>query len=328
LENYINAKFSQLPELLGGNHSTTACLEVKEAHSLEDEEGNVSFYCPQGSKITPRTLPKFLFRYTHFVLSPVPLEDAKKSAYLRSALLTYARSLNDQSKFVKGATLTDNLNKARQGLEGFLRTQRDPKSNLYFKPKQSVWPQCHADLCNAVYSKPGIQTAVASVIAEEFISQKSAFKIAVNCPDDIFELMVQISQINHSPTPSKKNATPAKKNLSKSKAQDKPTNAVASARYFREFTLNYCTHADLKAALEEVRSALLTHGTKGGVFGKLTAKFQERTSFVRMLNAIAEDLSNNENPCRAFVSKFGPRNKEGFYEEDSFVKVICTLTFV
>lgn len=323
LEKYINAKFSQLPELLGGNHSTAACIEVKDAHTVEDADGATTFCCPAGSKITPHTLPKFLHRYTHYILSPLPLEETKKSPYLRSALLTYARSLNDQAKFVKAANLTDNLQKARQGLEGFLRTATDSKGNLYFKAKENCWPHSHADLQRAVYSKQGIQTAVANMIAEEFSSQKSAFKIAVNCPEEIFNLMLEISQIQQNTVKTNK---VSKKPGGKTKGKE-PAAAISSARYFREFTLNFCTLANLKLALEQVRSALLTHRGKAGVFGKFAQSFQMQTSYNRMLNAIVEDLSNKENPCTTFVAKIGQPNKEGFYEEESFTKVCkCIIT--
>ena len=257
--------------------------------------------------MTPTTLKKFLHRYTSYILSPLPLEETKKSPYLCSALLTYAKSLNDQAKLMKGACLSDNLLKARQGLAGFLKTAKDRDGRRYFTSKGQIWPLSHADLQKTVYSLAGIQQAVSSKIAVEFVSQKSPFKIAVNCPEDIFKIMLEISQIQQPRGNSSK--TPMKKG--------KPEAAVASARNLREFTLNYCTHNELKVALEEVWGALLSN-RKGVSFGQLTEKMRRKTSFIRMLNCIHQDLTNKEHPCEAFAKKIGPPNSEGFYSEDSY----------
>lgn len=306
LVNFLND--FETPQIIGGNHSTDGCNRLVKAH-LVFVDGQEVFQRPPGSKLTLETLEYFRSRFAYIVLSPLPLDFARRSARMKSALLTFSRELNDQAKNTKTALLSDNLIKTRKCLEDFLRTSVDSKTKQpYFASDEEVWPQCHSDLQKKIYSISGIQTVVGNALSKEFASQRSNFKVAVTCPDAIFQLMLELASI---PVPPPKSDT-------KGKAVHQKETIINSCKNLRNYTLVYCTREDLKKDLQ-VAIETLKRGKKEGCLSKLDAEHSQRVTFTYMLNVIATDLEAEK--AQDFLQRIGPKHPDGFYTEASFEQV-------
>jgi hypothetical protein len=71
---YISQHFSEMPQLLGGNHTTTACYAVLRSHFHENEvSGEKFFKAPGNSNITEDLIWKFKSRQGKVLISPLPL---------------------------------------------------------------------------------------------------------------------------------------------------------------------------------------------------------------------------------------------------------------
>jgi hypothetical protein len=107
LQGYISWHFSEMPQLLGGNHTTTACYAVLRSHFHENEvSGEKFFKAPGNSKITEDLIWKFKSRQGKVLISSLPFDQAIKSARLCQGLLSSARTLNDHTKEVKNRCYT------------------------------------------------------------------------------------------------------------------------------------------------------------------------------------------------------------------------------
>ena len=303
---FLSQHFYPTPQLLGGNHSTAAFKKILQKHQ-KVKSGETYFKTPTNSKLTPESLKKFVQRSVHFVISPLPYDECLKTTRVKHGLLCLARQLNDNAKQVKSATLCDQLKKARGVLESFLRNEKDPSAKkIYFKEKESVWPNSHADLQKNIYSAKGIQKEVAKVLSQEFFSSVSAIKLVCTCPDDVFELLLKITSFQ----------TTGKK-------PEEIKNVVNSTKSIAVFTLNYCSKAALIQTLTNIYANLLETGGKKFNLSIFAALHTERVNFIKMLNVIVTDMNSNvnDNRMKKFLKEIGTPNEEGFYEELNFQNV-------
>lgn len=270
----------------------------------KNDSGEDEFFQPDNSNISPTILDKFRYRNVHFVISPLPLEDALKSARIKHGLLCLARQLNDNAKAVKTATLNDQLIKARKVLTQFLRSATLPNSKeKVFGKKQQIWPQCHADLENPVYSQSGIQTEVKKALSAEFISCVSAIKLLATSPEDVFELLLKITSIYLPPNKD---------------GDSKPL--VNSTKSLGFFTLNYYPKAKLIEKLNTILNLAKQKPLKNFNLTKFAKDHQQEVKFNTMLNAISTDILKHDD-SRLFAEKLGHPVPEGFYGEHQFEKV-------
>jgi hypothetical protein len=304
LRRFLDDNFSQDPELLGGNHTTTACVRVVRKHTRENEDGEMEFKENPGTFMTEEFFPKFSHRLCHYLICPLPLEAAKNNPRIRMGLLVLAKGFNDVSKSVKKAYFYDQLVKARAALEVVLRNSTNLAGEKIFKQKQSVWPNSHADLENSVYSKPGTSAAVRNAISVEFVSAFSHIKVMVTCPQDVFDLLLKITTV---------------KTFNKESRSNIPV--VNSSKNLQPFSLAYCTKADLLSKLGRVLENVQAVGAKKVSLTKLAEQHKADVQLTKMLNSIANDLKAGATRNVKFQNSIGNLNDEGFFTEENFKQV-------
>lgn len=270
---------------------------------LHTENGEGKKFSPvDGSKIRAQTLKAFEWRYARVIISPLPYAKAKKCPPLRQGLMNLATDLNDKAKLIKSSNLNEQLRKARQAVETFLRTAKNPDGKLYFKKGEEIWPQSHSDLGKPVYGLPGVVNAVAKAISVEFYSARSHIKMLVTSPAEVYELLHQITSITK-----KQNTT----------GEEVPV--VGSCKNLQCFTLNYCLKSTL---IERLRGLLVDlKSANKTVVSHHSEPHSKGVNFLKMLNAICTDLSTGDEQSTEFQKALGTVNDGGFYDETNFEKV-------
>jgi hypothetical protein len=305
LKRYLGSNFSELPQLLGGNHGTAALKKIFSTHFPRDPiSGEENFVAPPGSNVRQEHLARFNYRTVNYVISPVTLQKTKSSSRLRAALLQFSRMLNDHSKNVKRSTLHGQLLKAREALHAFLTSAREPKKNsLIFKEGEDIWPSSHADYEKSVYSKRGIQDAVRAVISQEFQSSVSHLKQIALCPEDVFQLLLSITS----------------RQCTQKEGQFTPI--VNSTKYLVHFTLSFCPKDDLVRHLREIEEDISSRRNKSSQILPISNKQKQMVTLNRMLLAIYSDLTTGDNRHQIFSSSIGGLSVEGIILEGNFQKV-------
>jgi hypothetical protein len=306
LRSFLNKNFPQDPQLLGGNHTTEACKMIVRKHTRENENGEKEYHkYVESTTITEDLLPKFSHRQCHYLICPLPLEQAKKYPRIRMGLLVLAKQFNDHAKTVKRAYFYDQLVKARGALEVVLRNSTNPGTHTKeFKPDQSVWPESHADLERGVYSRPGVAAAVKNAISVEFATAHSHIKVLVTCPQEVFDLLMKITTV---------------KTFNKELRANVPI--VNSAKNLQPFTLQFCKKEDLLLKLQRVLENVQAVGQKKISLNKLADQHKSDVNLTKMLNNIATDLKTGATRNVKFENNIGPLSEEGFYTEDNFKQV-------
>ena len=315
MSTFVRKYFSPNPQLLGGNHTTLAFKRLVASHTRKTSEGEI-FSRPAWSKITPDVLEKFKYRYVHFVISPLPLSSSLSSVRIKHGLLCLSRQLNDNAKQVKTATLNDQLVKARKVLEDFLRNAIDPVTKKpVFGKDQNIWPQSHKDLENPIYSQSGIQSEVKSVLSVEYRSSVSAIKVLCTCPEDVYQLLLSITSVC----------------ATNKDGDTRPI--VNSTKSLGLFTIQFCRKEKLISTLSSILSNLSDIKSKSEnkssslrpvPITKFAQEHQQSVKYHQMLNAIVTDLTTGklDSAKQNFKRAIGEPGSEGFYEEESFEKVI------
>ena len=214
---------------------------------------------------------------------------------------------------MKGATLTDQLPKAREVLKTFLENYVDSSTNQLFFPKgTSVWPECHSDLEKSVYSAKGIQGEVKKVLATEFVSSVLSIKLLCTCPQDVFELLLKVTNFR-----------------AVLKNGEEARNVINSTKSLGVFTLRYCTKATLLQTLTAIYARLQEFNGLKLNLTKFASDHSEHTKFNAMLNAIVSDAKlEPKGLAKKFLVNIGQPNSEGFYEEVNFQQVFFLQKFL
>lgn len=307
LKTFLDNNFSKAPQLLGGNHTNKAYLSLLEEVTDYDDDGNKIFSPkPSLTQMNEDLYERFQTRHVVYIVSPLPYKIVKSSSIIKQGLLILSRTLNDNAKMVKRSTLRDQLIKARVTVANFLIKYKDNTQKRYFSSKSQIWPQSHADLEKSVYSARGILNEVKEILSVEYQSCHSSIKLLVTCPEDIYQLLLQITEIQ---------------------GKDPKTNQtvplVNSTKSLGAYTLSFCTKerllTDLKLVYDQLSSNLQKKQTK---LAELTRQHVEYVTMNKMLNAIVHDLTSGEEKSVLFQQSIGNVCADGFYTEDNFTKVI------
>ncbi len=125
--------------------------------------------------------------------------------------------------------------------------------------------------------------------------------------------MVQIASVK--PLKTKAKSHKSQKNVKHQKY------FINSVKSLQSFTLAFCPKekliTDLKAILQDLRSSK-TKLTKLSHFTRQHVQFVKE---VKMLNAIADDLTTGDDRNADFVEQIGAPHKEGIYLEEHFIRV-------
>jgi hypothetical protein len=286
---------------------------VLRSHFHENEvSGEKFFKAPGNSNITEDLIWKFKSRQGKVLISPLPFDQAIKSARLCQGLLSSARTLNDHAKKVKKAVLHDQLVKTRKQLESILHSFENSVGKKIFAESEDIWPHSHADFQKTVYSSPGIQKSVEEVLLGEFRSASSHIKVLCTCPDEVYKLLLKITRVGAQ---------------TKDKLQSVPI--VNSTRNLVAFTLQFCMKENLLKGLEEVLAEVKSCRKKHSKLAAFAQSQQEAANFNQMLWALYQDMAENPDlRCPIFQTNLGPLPKEGFYTKEAYKQITLLFSFI
>jgi hypothetical protein len=169
---------------------------VLRSYFHENEESIEKFFkAPENSNITEDLSWKFQSHQGNVLISPLPLNQALKSACLHQGLLFSAQTLNDYAKEVKKAVFYNQLVKTRKQLESILHSFENAVREKIFAEGEDIWPHSPVDLQKSVYFLPGIQKSVEEVLLGEFRSTSSHIKVLCTCPNKVYKLLFEITKV-------------------------------------------------------------------------------------------------------------------------------------